>query len=264
MIGIKSLLYSERTGKQLITTRFLVIAGLPIIPYQSYFVHNRMIELGSYKIPLNRKNIIKNYAAVYLSFLGFLLFIFNFFLDENFLLSSHINPYHYYLRNLNWPLGAIEKVITLVTIILSIYFLFVYGMISEEAKVERLLSIKNTFWNTQFPGKNLVPILAEHYEEEEQIILFNQLLILTTRVVVKVTEEENEIVDFSNSEELLDFFDNKLYKFIINREFESKETEYVSLIFLTLNVKKLIDPSDETMELLEIIKTYLLGKIKIE
>lgn len=228
MIGVKSLLYSERTGKQFITTRFLVIAGLPIFPYQSYFIHNKMIGLDNYKIQLNRKNIIKNYTAVYLSFISFMLLIFNFFLDENLLLGHRINPYYYELSRLNWPLEVLEKILTLVCIDLSVYFMFIYASISKEGKTERILSIQNQFWNNQFPGRNLVPILAEFYEEEEQELIYNRLLVLIARPVIQISEEENRFLEYYSTEDQLDFYNLKLDNFISNEEYKTTDINYVS------------------------------------
>lgn len=90
-IGFREIFSTERTKNQFVTTEFLFI-GLPIVPFKSYFVYNKIIEIGSFPIPLNRKNIIKNYLSVYLSVLGFMMLIFNFLLNDNLLLSSYINP----------------------------------------------------------------------------------------------------------------------------------------------------------------------------
>lgn len=256
-IGIREIFSTERTKKQFVTTQFLFI-GLPIIPIKSYFVFNKIIEIGSFPIPLNRKNIIKNYLSVYLSVLGFMMLIFNFFLNDNFLFSSHLNPFYYELNDLGIPLDITEKFITLLVVILSLYFIFYFGKISTEDKEERLLIQKSEFWKTSLPGKNLIPILGKFYNKEEQTTLVNQLIVLLFRIKLKLNDKEKNEIDYLSTQEKIEKFDNKLKEFILSEKYIEQDEKTIALLFTIVSIKRRINPSEKNERLHQKIKSHLL------
>lgn len=258
-IGIRGVFSTERTKNQFITTEFLLI-GLPIIPIKSYFVYNRKIEMGSYPIPLNKKNVIKNYLSTYLLVLSFFLIIFNFFLGENLILSSHINPFYYDLKKLDLPILLIEKIISLGVLFLSYYFVFVYGQLTKEEKEERFLIKQCEFWKTTIPGKDLVPILAKFYSSDEQLILLNQLIIILFRLKIKLNDSENKELEFMDTQSKTEYLNIKLKNIILSEDYKKEDKKTVSLLFLILSLKKRLNETTENINNYTKIKNHLLEK----
>jgi len=256
-IGVREIFSTERTKHQFVTTKFFFL-GLPLFPVKSYFVHDKIIELGSFPIPLNRKNVIKNYLSVYLSIMGFLMLIFNFFLNDNLILGSEINPYYYELLEAGIPIGIIEKLITLVIVFLAVYFIFYYGRISQEEKEERSLIQKTELWKMAIPGKSLIPILAKYYTEEEQEILMNQLTVLLFRLKVPLNDEEKEELQDDDMIERVNKFDGKLYDFIDAQEYKGKTKSTVALLFLILSIKRRLYPSSYHKQAYQNVKRHLV------
>lgn len=257
IIGIREIFSSERTKKQFVTTQFLFI-GLPIIPIKSYFVFNKNVGNGRLPIPLNRKNIIKNYLSVYLSVLGFMMLIFNFFLNDNLLFSSHINPFYYEINELGISLGITEKFITLMVVALSIYFILYFGKISKEDEEELLLIKKSEFWKTNLPGKDLIPILGKFYNKEEKITLVNQLIVLLFRIKLKLNDDEKNELDNLSTQEKIEKFNNKLKEFILSEKHIEQDEKTIALLFTIVSIKRRIDPSEENERFYKKIKNYLL------
>lgn len=260
-IGIREIFSTERTKDQFITTEFLFI-GLPILPIRSYFVFNKTIETGSAQIPLNRKNILKNYFSVYLSVLAFFLLIFNFFLNENLILSSHINPYYYELEKSGLPLNLIEKLITLCVTLLSLYFIFYFGKIAQDEKEERFLIQKSEFWKTILPGRNLRPILGRFYDKNEQRILMNQLMALLFKLKIKLNDAEKEKIEFYSTVEKINFYNDKLNSILISGKYKEENIETVALIFSIVSIKKRFNSTNENEKNYTKVKEFLLKKTK--
>lgn len=257
-IGHQEIFSTERTKHQFVTTKFLFI-GIPLIPVQSYFVYDKIIEIGSHRIPLNKLNVIKNYASVVLLAISIFMVVFNFVLNDRVLLSYSINN----LFSKPLPLNLIEKVITAGVVLLTLYVIFVFGKLSPEEREERLLIQRSEFWNTVLPGKGLVSILGKYYAPAEQFDLMNQLTVLLFRVKIPLLEEEKQAVDAMDIQSLTELFNNKLEKLISSGSYKKYDEQTVALLFQIVSLKKRLYGDVGTVDVYLKIKNCLLSKRRV-
>lgn len=254
-IGHQEIFSTERTKHQFVTTKFLFI-GVPLVPVQSYFVYDKIIEIGSHPIPLNKLNVIKNYSSVVLLAISIFMVFFNFVLNDRVLLSYSINN----LFHAQLPLNLIEKVVTAGIVCLTFYVIFFFGKLSHEEKEERLLIQRSEFWNTMLPGKKLIPILGKYYAPKEQFDLMNQLIVLLFRVKIPLPEEEEQQVDAMDIQSKNELFNNKLKKLISSGAYTKCDEQTVALLFHILSLKRRLYGDHGTKDAYLKIKGCLLSK----
>jgi hypothetical protein len=235
-IGIADLFASNKSGDSYITTTFLVL-GLPLVPIKSYFVYNKIKELGSCQIPLNGKNILKNYLAIVLGFMA-LFFGVMYFIAGEMLLTRDLNPYYHKMVRQGVPLSSIELFLILLFALLAVYFGFFFDTISEEEKQERELFLKSEFATRPFPHQGYIPLAYRYLKTESLYKMQTQLLYVLFAVAEKVSEKEKHLLNSEDMVERIDFLTNKWRMFLQSKSYIGKPAETLALCFIILCIER--------------------------
>ncbi|WP_130736221.1 hypothetical protein [Flavobacterium sp. J27] len=258
IFGLKSLFRTDNNNNQFVTTRFLIL-GPVILPLESYFVYNKKIVAGTPKIPLNGKNVLKNYLAIYLSLFAIAMVLFNFFLNRSLLLEGDFFSFAHRVSDLNLPLNLIEKVLTLGILGLVYYVIFKYGNLSKEDLEERNLFKESEYCKTRLPGKNLIPLLYKYYGLEEQKAIKNQLIALFYNVQIKKTEEEIELFKTYDIKAKMKYYNQKLDALLSSQAYLNLDRTVIAHLFMITAVTYHLEDSPKNKMYYEQLKQNLLS-----
>jgi hypothetical protein len=256
-IGISEIFTTEKAYSTNVTTKFFFI-GLPLFPIKSYFVYNNIVELGSCGIPLNAKNIAKNYVSFFLIIISFSLLLQQLLSIHILNITYDLNPYYYEMIEMGIPLHLIEKLITIFILALTVYFVFFFGRISDEEKLERHIFLKCDYSKRPFPNEGYVPLAYKFLNESQQHTMLNQLRYLLFKFHTELKDETEQLL-LSNEDVLqsIQFVKLKWREFLKSKSYIGKDEETLALCFMILTIEKALIPEDYDSISLEKIKSML-------
>lgn len=236
-IGPTEMFSSVKAEKSCVVTKFFFI-GLPLFPLESYFVYNHVMELGSCRIPLHKRNVFKNYMVFFFGLFSLNQFLAVVLSVDLFTITYDLNPYYFEMIKAGIPLHLIEYFITVATLILTLYFAFRFDAADSDEIEERRIFMKCDFAIRPLPHEGFVALAYRYLKPESLATISRQLKHLLFTAMQEMPAEQKALFADETLELWAELLNAKWSGFMQQKTYRGATEETQALCFIILSIEQ--------------------------